>query len=188
VRAGGPGPLLSNKQLESQLNSLLTASQTMSVSYFDSSDPLRATAAPSYVRSIPSCGRRYERFLLSSISTGYDQGFGEEGALSIATTPIYRCKSSDLPLMRLATPEAVPGNGTVMEQVDVSSFRTLIANTRLGESGYAYAVDQNGRTIAHPNSAVYYPQGPRPATLSQVQQALDQLLDTFGRGHARSLS
>lgn len=56
LRGVGPGPTLTDKQLTAQLDSLLTAPQTMSAYYYDSRGRVRAQTALSYLPNIAKCG------------------------------------------------------------------------------------------------------------------------------------
>jgi two-component system, NtrC family, sensor kinase len=164
------GATLTNEQLSARLEGLLTVPQTMSAYYYDGRGHLRATSVVLQAPNALRCGTRFARSLFKTISVPYY--YGREAGSPFAVSPIYKCGAAAGEMVRLAAPEGTPGNGVIEEQIDASSFQALIANTRLGESGYAYAVDSAGGTIAHPNSAVNYPGGPRPASLPQVQRAI----------------
>jgi signal transduction histidine kinase len=164
------GATLTNGQLSARLEGLLTVPQTISAYYYDGRGHLRATTVVLQAPSALRCGTRFGRSLFKTISVPYY--YGLEAGSPFAVSPIYECGAAARKMVRLAAPEGTPGNGVIEEQIDASSFQGLIANARLGESGYAYAVDSAGGTIAHPNSAVNYPGGPRPASLPQVQTAI----------------
>jgi signal transduction histidine kinase len=80
----------------------------------------------------------------------------------------------------------------VREVLDAGGeFRFLIVGTHLGRSGYAYAVDANGRPVAHPNPRVQqlYALGrlENLTSLSQVSAALASTSPT-GSATARNFS
>ena len=61
------------------------------------------------------------------------------------------------------------GNGVVGETLDLGVIQDLVRQTRLGTSGYVYAVDTKGVPIAHPNASAFTH---RSLALPQVTKAL----------------
>jgi signal transduction histidine kinase len=74
----------------------------------------------------------------------------------------------------------VPGFGVIGEILDLRVIQDLVRQTRLGTSGYVYAIDARGVPIAHPNSAAFTN---RSLALPQVTRALasSQSGSTVGR-------
>ena len=73
----------------------------------------------------------------------------------------------------------VPGSGVIGEILDLRVIQDLVRQTRLGTSGYVYAIDARGVPIAHPNSAAFTN---RSLALPQVTRALaSQTGSTVGR-------
>ncbi len=73
----------------------------------------------------------------------------------------------------------VPGFGIVGETLDLRVIQDLVRQTRLGTSGYVYAVDARGAPIAHPNRTAFTN---RSLALPQVTTALaSQTGSTVGR-------
>ena len=73
----------------------------------------------------------------------------------------------------------VPGTGVIGEILDLRVIQDLVRQTRLGTSGYVYAIDARGVPIAHPNSAAFTN---RSLALPQVTRALaSQTGSTVGR-------
>jgi signal transduction histidine kinase len=74
----------------------------------------------------------------------------------------------------------IPGGGVVGETLDLSVIQDLVRKTRLGTSGYVYAIDARGVPIAHPNKAAFTN---RSLALPQVTRALasSQSGSTVGR-------
>ncbi len=71
------------------------------------------------------------------------------------------------------------GTGVVGETLDLRVIQDLVRQTRLGTSGYVYAIDANGVPIAHPNSAAFTH---RSLAFPQVTRALaSQTGSTVGR-------
>jgi two-component system, NtrC family, sensor kinase len=61
------------------------------------------------------------------------------------------------------------GNGVVGETLDLGVIQDLVRHTRLGTTGYVYAVDARGVPIAHPNAAAFTH---RSLAFPQVAKAL----------------
>jgi two-component system, NtrC family, sensor kinase len=80
----------------------------------------------------------------------------------------------------VGSPEGRPVAGIVGETLDLSVIQDLVRQTRLGTSGYVYAIDARGLPIAHPNSAAFTN---RSLALPQVTRALasSQSGSTVGR-------
>jgi len=55
------------------------------------------------------------------------------------------------PHMSIAIPEAAPGTGVIVADVDLRSVVDAIGRAQIGTEGYAYAVDSRGELISHPN-------------------------------------
>jgi signal transduction histidine kinase len=73
----------------------------------------------------------------------------------------------------------IRGSGVIGEILDLRVIQDLVRQTRLGRSGYVYAIDARGVPIAHPNSAAFA--NPSLA-LPQVTRALaSQTGSTVGR-------
>jgi signal transduction histidine kinase len=72
------------------------------------------------------------------------------------------------------------GDGVIGEILDLRVIQDLVRQTRLGTSGYVYAIDARGVPIAHPNSAAFTN---RSLALPQVTRALasSQTGSTVGR-------
>ena len=79
-----------------------------------------------------------------------------------------------------ATKRNTSGTGVIGETLDLGVIQDLVRQTRLGTSGYVYAIDAKGVPIAHPNSAAFTH---RSLALPQVTRALasSQTGSTVGR-------
>ncbi len=80
----------------------------------------------------------------------------------------------------LLGPAGTAGTGVIGETLDLKAIQDLVRETRLGTSGYVYAIDAKGVPIAHPNSAAFTH---RSVALPQVTRALasSQTGSTVGR-------
>jgi signal transduction histidine kinase len=73
----------------------------------------------------------------------------------------------------------IPGSGFVGETLDLRVIQDLVRQTRLGTSGYVYAIDARGVPIAHPNRTAF---ANRSLALPQVTRAhASQTGSTVGR-------
>jgi two-component system, NtrC family, sensor kinase len=55
------------------------------------------------------------------------------------------------PHMTVSVSEGAPGRGVVVADVDLNPVRDIVERARVGTTGYAYAVDQRGDLVTHPN-------------------------------------
>jgi signal transduction histidine kinase len=76
------------------------------------------------------------------------------------------------PHMTLAVAEQAPGAGVIVADVDLGSVVDAIDRSRIGEAGYAYAVNARGELIAHPDKNLVLAHTSF-AALPQVRAALD---------------
>ena len=75
------------------------------------------------------------------------------------------------PHMTIAVAEHTPGHGVIVADVDLGTVLDGIEQARIGQAGYAYAVDSAGELIAHPNKNLVLSHT-NFASLRQVQAAL----------------
>jgi signal transduction histidine kinase len=75
------------------------------------------------------------------------------------------------PHMTLALAEDGPGAGVIVADVDLQSVADAIDRARIGEAGYAYAVNSRGDLIAHPDTNLVL-KHTNLAALPQVRAAL----------------
>jgi len=75
------------------------------------------------------------------------------------------------PHMTIAVAEQSPGQGVIVADVDLGTVLDAIEQARIGEAGYAYAVNSAGELIAHPDKNLVLSQR-NFAALPQVQAAL----------------
>ena len=75
------------------------------------------------------------------------------------------------PHMTVAVAEHAPGAGVIVADVDLRTVRDAIIRARIGEAGYAYAVNSQGELIAHPDTNLVL-RHTNLAALPQVRTAL----------------
>ena len=73
--------------------------------------------------------------------------------------------------MTVAVAEQAPGQGVIEADVDLRSVVDVIDRARIGDAGYAYAVDAQGTLIAHPDIKIVLART-NFAALPQVRAAL----------------
>ena len=118
----------------------------------------------------------------------HDRSVKQASAAGVYFGPVYAPRLQSNPGARSMeivvreSPEGrrVAGTGLVGETLDLSVIQDLVRQTRLGTSGYVYAIDARGVPIAHPNSAAFTN---RSLALPQVTRALasSQSGSTVGR-------
>ena len=75
----------------------------------------------------------------------------ETARADLYVSPVQVGINTDSPVVDIASAER-SGDGVVAEQLlTVDAFQDVVAGARFGRGGYAYAVDAEGRPIAHPN-------------------------------------
>jgi len=79
--------------------------------------------------------------------------FQEAIAGNLNYSDVIISKSTGEPIIVLATPIYKNNDivGVLGASIDLSILSTFVENDSLGEGGYVFIVDRNGRTIAHPN-------------------------------------
>ena len=76
------------------------------------------------------------------------------------------------PHMTIAVPEASPGEGVIVADVDLGSVVDAIRRAQIGTAGYAYAVDAQGQVIAHTTNISLVLADTNLEALPQVHDAL----------------
>jgi two-component system, NtrC family, sensor kinase len=95
--------------------------------------------------------------------------FGPVHAPRLLSNPGARSMEVTVSEIPGATGSASTGSGVVGETLDLGVIQDLVRHTRLGTTGYVYAVDAKGAPIAHPNAAAFTH---RSLAFPQVAKAL----------------
>jgi two-component system, NtrC family, sensor kinase len=95
-------------------------------------------------------------------------------------------------VLNIATAESY-GGGVVGERLYASSFQELIAGSRVGKAGYAYAVDRRGKPIVYPKGTptVHPREGfehERAVNLASLPQVSKALASSTGSSTGRTIS
>ena len=105
----------------------------------------------------------------------HDHAVEQARATGVYFGPVYAPRLLSNPgarSMEVAVSEELPGtegSGVVGETLDLGVIQDLVRHTRLGTTGYVYAVDAKGVPIAHPDAAAFTH---RSLTFPQVTKAL----------------
>ncbi|HSB79234.1 MAG TPA: GAF domain-containing protein [Candidatus Methylomirabilis sp.] len=83
--------------------------------------------------------------------------------------PVYFRKESE-PYMTIAMASAGQDGGVTIAEVNLKFIWDVVSRIKIGEAGYAYAVDSRGRLIAHPDISLVL-QKKDLSSLPQVQAA-----------------
>ena len=84
--------------------------------------------------------------------------------------PVHFVRGSQ-PHMTASLSEGAPGNGVIVADLDLSPVREIVERARVGSTGYAYAVDDRGQLVTHPDINLVL-RHTSFAELPQVQAAL----------------
>jgi signal transduction histidine kinase len=93
----------------------------------------------------------------------HDRSVKQAMAAGVYFGPVYAprffsnpgARSMEIVVKESPEGRAVAGTGVVGEILDLRVVQDLVRQTRLGTSGYVYAIDARGVPIAHPNSAAF---------------------------------
>jgi signal transduction histidine kinase len=84
--------------------------------------------------------------------------------------PVHFVRGSQ-PHMTASLSEGAPGQGVIVADLDLSPVSEIVARARVGTTGYAYAVDDRGQLVTHPDINLVL-RHTSFAGLPQVQAAL----------------
>ena len=114
---------------------------------------------------------------IDRIGLGTDRSTSPEFTRARSGRPYFgrvSFKRGSQPYMTIAVAEGAPGRGVVTAAVDLSSVRQVIDRARVGTTGYAYAVDDRGQLVTHPDINLVL-RHTSFASLPQVRTALRSL-------------
>lgn len=94
-----------------------------------------------------------------------DPRFANAIADKVWFSPVYFRRGSE-PYITIAIAHSGPGPGVTVAEVNLKLIWDVISSIRVGERGYAYAVESQGRLIAHPDMSLVL----RGTDLSQLPQ------------------
>src|SRR5215472_4079832 len=97
---------------------------------------------------------RVSRLTMDVVGSGKDYsqnpGFTETRGHRVWFSPVYFRKESE-PYMTLAMAQTGRNAGVTIAEVNLKLIWDVIIGMKMGEGGYAYVVDRDGRLIAHPD-------------------------------------
>lgn len=124
---------------------------------FDALRLLRQVPAITELSQIDPTGReqlRVSRLAMDTLGSNLDFSsepkFTQAAANKVFYGPVYFRRESE-PYMTLAIAGSRRDAGVSAAEVNLKFIWDVITQIRVGEKGYAYVVDQNGRLIAHPD-------------------------------------
>jgi signal transduction histidine kinase len=130
------------------------------------------------ITRVDAAGReqlRVSRIALDAINSKADRSGSPAYAAARARgryfSPVYFRMESE-PYMTVAA--SSPDGGVVSAEVNLKLMWEVVSDIAVGRAGYAYAVDSNGRLIAHPDISLVL-QKTELATLAQVNAARSAL-------------
>jgi signal transduction histidine kinase/CheY-like chemotaxis protein len=105
----------------------------------------------------------------SNIDYSKDPEFTEAVAHKVYYGPVYFRRESE-PYMTLSMAGVRRDSGVTVAEVNLKLIWDVVSQIRVGEHGYAYVVDANGRLIAHPDISLVL-RNTDLSTLPQVREA-----------------
>jgi class 3 adenylate cyclase/HAMP domain-containing protein/putative methionine-R-sulfoxide reductase with GAF domain len=133
---------------------------------------------------------RVSRLAMDVVGSGADLS-GEESVRRAQQAgayygPVYFRKQSE-PYMTLAVRGRGKRADVTLAEVNLKFIRDVISEIRVGEAGYAYVVDAQGRLVAHPDLALVLRQTDLSA-LPQVQAARARSISAEALEHKASIA
>ena len=114
------------------------------------------------------------RLKMDVVNSGEDfsqkPGFTEAKAHRIWFSPVYFRKESE-PYIQLAMARDGKNAGVTVAEINLKLIWDVITALKIGQSGYAYVVDERGRLIAHPDISLVL----RDTDLSKLPQVAEAL-------------
>src|SRR5215213_9018778 len=163
------------KEIESQLGwttQLPWSAASLTERRFDALRLLRQVPAITELSQIDSTGKerlRVSRLAMDVIDSGLDLSkdpkFTEAVANKVYYGPVYFRRESE-PYMTLSLAGTRKDAGVSIAEVNLKLIWDVVSQIKVGERGYAYAVDAQGRLIAHPDISLVL----RNTDLSELQQ------------------
>jgi signal transduction histidine kinase len=163
------------KEIENQLGwttQLPWSASTVEQRRFDGLRLLRQVPAITELSMVDARGReqlRVSRLAMDVVGSGLDLSnepkFTEAMARKVYYGPVYFRRESE-PYMTLALAGTRRDAGVSIAEVNLKLIWEVISKIKVGERGYAYVVDAQGRLIAHPDISLVL----RNTDLSGLQQ------------------
>src|SRR5919199_399252 len=148
------------KEIESQLGwttQLPWSASTIEQRRFDGLRLLRQVPAITELSMVDAAGKeqlRVSRLAMDVVGSGVDFSkqpkFTEAVARKIYYGPVYFRRESE-PYMTLSLAGTRRDAGVSIAEVNLKLIWEVISKIKLGQRGYAYVVDAQGRLIAHPD-------------------------------------
>ncbi len=152
---------------------------------FDARRVLRQVPAITELSRIDAHGReqiRVSRIAMDVVGGGADFSavpkFTEAVAGRIYRGPVYFRRETE-PYITMSVGGMRPDTGVVAAEVNLRLIWDIVSTIRIGERGYCYIVDAQGRLIAHPDISLVL-RNTNLAQLPQVRSALDRELTEQG--------
>jgi signal transduction histidine kinase len=111
----------------------------------------------------------------SNADLSHDPRYTEVQNKRVWYSPVYLRKESE-PYMTISLARAGRPAGATAAEINLKLILDVLTGIRVGEEGYAYVVDRDGRLIAHPDISLVL-RNTSMNKLEQVRAALDEVRD-----------
>jgi signal transduction histidine kinase len=119
------------------------------------------------------CSRLSRNVVQSGADASHEAKFLEAKSRKTYFSAVY-FRNEYEPYMTIAVAERGPDGGVTVAEVDLRLILDVVSRIRVGEAGYAYAVDAHGRLIVHPDISLVL-QKMDLSSLPHIQAALGGL-------------
>src|SRR5205085_12645938 len=106
----------------------------------------------------------------SNVDRSTDPAFIGARANKVYFGPVSFRKGSE-PYLTMAVWHGGPGSGVTVADINLKLIWDVISQIKIGQDGYAYVVDRQGRLVAHPDISLVL-RGTDMSRLAQVEAAL----------------
>ncbi len=178
------------KEVDSRLGSIVSSLQTFSATYqnstisngaaFEIFTSMKANNPDISELQLATTDGKYLTFPGSPTDSSYDPRTSDwyTGALQqkkVFISDIFQYSKTEFPKFAISVPlysgDDEEAKGVLVAFVSIANLNTFVENIKIGQSGYVFIVDHQGKVVAYPEKT-YALSRPSLADLSVVQQVM----------------